>query len=356
MIIKQSNLVIKVVKNCSSSDDTRTRVWLDRLKRITMIPLIILTSCEAPNKSIDTSGLVITPEAILITNPALGQGVAEARVTIQNSSNFDTEVTVNLIEEDDLEELSVLDADQWTQGLTIASRGGRTLTLRWESQDAQIDRAQLIIRSSSEEKVIQVETEAPQAGVELSVSPTLAQVEGLLRAQMKASQDGFASIVVTYRSAGISPLIIDEICLSREGAGCYEALDQFKICDGEEATPSNCLPLSVSRPLTLDEERKLTLIYEPSSAMRTSTALFVLKSNAFYRPEAKIQLIGRPCLSTGGELECSPFHYMDQSQLSLGAQTMRSVSGKTLRGSVDISTHLSHDTKQQFHLKGRLTP
>ena len=338
---------------------SKQRVMKLMLLLFILLPLSVLIGCEAPDKSIDFPSLVVTPEAILIANPAPGEAVAQASVVLQNVSSFDvTLLSIVLREEDDSPELRLADALTLSQEMTIPSNGSKTITLLWESQDEQADRAQLVLQSTAGEQVFQVETEVPYAGLEISVTPAPETFQGERRIRLRTTPPGeLGRAVITIRSMGVSPLIISETCLSMDGTGCMSELDLFRLCDGANATPDTCQSPNLTSPLLLGQERKLSMIYEPSfEQLRMSSAKFTMRSNAHEQEEVSFLIQGKPCVPIEGEDGCASFHYTERSSLTLGVRTMKSTSGSTLRGHLNISGHLSQDTKQQLHLKGRLTP
>ena len=107
-----------------------------------------LWACESPQP---TSGplLVIDPSALVIGLPSEGSDYQEASLRLSNGGGADVLITnLQLIEEDDTPELTLLDADDWRGRVTLQPGESRELRVGWRLLDAQADRGELRLRSN----------------------------------------------------------------------------------------------------------------------------------------------------------------------------------------------------------------
>ena len=136
-----------------------------------MMCALALSACENPKP---TSGplLVIDPSALVIGLPSEGSDYQEASLRLSNGGGADVLITnLQLIEEDDTPELTLLDADDWQGRVTLQPGESRELRVGWRLLDAQADRGEIRLRSNDGDRVVSIETADPDAEVNLTTTP-----------------------------------------------------------------------------------------------------------------------------------------------------------------------------------------
>ena len=320
---------------------------------------LYLSGCDNSVKDITVSELILNPSMLYIGNPPSGVRFTEGSLTLTNGSKFDLTVTeLRLVEEDDLKELSIIDAEQWNSPVNIPAGEIRTISIMWNSQDELRDLATLTIISNAGEQTINIETEPPRAKLSITSTVDINEIMGQKRIKLSSAIPGESqSINVKIKSLGILPLRVSDICLSLSGETCFESLQDFRLCEEENATSDSCLPLLERGALNLEEERVFSVLFEPKlGELRTSQVYLYIMSNAYTQQEETIKLIGVPCLSSIEDESCRSFHYIEAGRLSIGAQQMTSETGQQLNGDLLPSSHLSHSSKLNLYLKGSLSP
>ena len=321
--------------------------------------ILYLSGCDNSVKDITVSELILSPSMLYIGNPPSGVRFTEGSLTLTNGSKFDVTVTeLRLVEEDDLKELSIIDSELWNSSVNIPPGEIRTVSIMWNSQDELRDLATLTIISNAGEQMINVETEPPRAKLSITSTADLNEVMGQKRIKFSSAVPGESeSINVKVKSLGILPLRVSEICLSLNGEACFTSLQNFRLCEGANATSDSCSPLLERAALNLEEERAFSVLFEPKSGeLRTSQVYLHIMSNAYTQQEETIKLIGVPCLPSIEDESCRSFHYIEAGRLSIGTQQMTSENGQQLNGDLLPSSHLSYSSKLNLHLKGSLSP
>ena len=110
------------------------------------VTLLITYACN--DVSVKQSPIVaLSTESLIFPNPEYGSSLVVSTVEIKNIGKADLLVSsVEVIENDDRVEITVLDADDWNaEVLTLAPEVGKNIQLQWNILDAIPDRATLII-------------------------------------------------------------------------------------------------------------------------------------------------------------------------------------------------------------------
>ena len=149
-----------------------------------LIFAIVALACEDGIQDSESPELFVTPEVLIFPSPAQGESTSLARIDISNLGKADLVISnIELIEDDQLEEISILDRADWAQEQVVITAGAsRALQLQWNVLDAQADRARLIIRSNGGSSTVTIETPDLDPELRVSVYPDipLPETGGLL--------------------------------------------------------------------------------------------------------------------------------------------------------------------------------
>ncbi len=318
-----------------------------------------LSGCDTEVKGIMVPELSVRPSMLYIGNPAGGESFSTNSLTLTNISNFNIIITeLRLEEEDELKELTIVEAEQWDSTVMIRAGESRNISIMWRSQDEQRDLATLTIISNAGEQTIGIETEPPRARLAISSMPEVIEVMEQKRIKFASSAlGGSQKAVIRIKSLGLLPLRVNELCLSINESTCFKSLNHFKLCEGTNATSDNCLPLLERGGLNLGEERVFSVLFEPNATeLKTSKVDLRVSTNAYMQQAETIALVGIPCMPTAEDESCRPFHYLEAGTLTIGSQQMTSESGQKLDGELLPASHLSYDSKLNLYLKGNISP
>ena len=182
-----------------------------------------LVACEDPKLSTSPM-LVVEPNSLLVSLPSEGD-YQEASVLLRNIGSANVLITeLELTEEDDTPELTLLDADDWQSRVTLRPDESRELRVGWRLLDAQADRGQIRLVSNDGERVIEITTEDPDADVIVQSTPEAeAGPTGDIIVLDQAAGGAWQRAEVTFVSVGHAPLRFDTLCLV-DGDGAATAL------------------------------------------------------------------------------------------------------------------------------------
>jgi len=278
------------------------------LRRLALLSLTFVPSlaCENP-KPASGPVLSIQPRVLVIGLPGEGSDYQEASVSLTNEGDADVLITgLELTEDDDSPELSLLDADDWTGRVTIEPGTSKTLRVGWRLLDAQADTGQITLRSNDGDRVIELETADPDPSLLVTVSPS-GEVSGASASLMmsEAMAGSFQRATVTLNSVAGAPLSVDQLCWVNESDCVEQRFESFLVCDGAEATPESCEPISKLPLLPMGAAHTLSVLFTPPAgpSIREVGRLRIL-SDASNAPDFLVTITGETCVRSGERPLC----------------------------------------------------
>ena len=267
--------------------------------------LISLCACKDAITESDVTQAILTPEELDIAAPPLGETTTIGTLTLTHTSGSALLISsVTLVEYGDINELSLIDADDWS-GSRLASGASRTLSILWTPRDARPDQGLVTFETNIGPLTARVRTADLDAYSEVNVSGEWIESEpseGGGRIRIKGVVPGArGDALITITSIGLEPLAISVICLSRSGDLCLnldelaaEALP-FSLCSS--VLNNGCIPLDVPDALPSGESFSFSLRYlAPEREVDSSTAQLVIASNASNTPRQVFNVSAAPCL------------------------------------------------------------
>jgi len=268
-----------------------------RLALLTASALLSLAACEAPKPGAGPV-LSIEPASLVIALPTEGD-YQEGSVVLRNVGSADVLITeLELTEEDDTMELTLLDADDWQSRVTLRPDESRELRVGWRLLDAQADRGQITLTSNDGERVIEITTEDPDADVLVQTTPELESgATGDMVVLDQAVGGAWQRAEVTFVSIGHAPLRFDSLCLVDGDGACVEDASPFQLCDGAGASPSDCAPIADLRSLPNAGSLTVSVLFSPERSMsRVAVTRLRALTNATQTPDVTVTFNGMRCV------------------------------------------------------------
>ena len=285
-----------------------SRVFFNN-NRSQFIGLAILTlsliACESGVKTIDGPELSVEPSELFIALPSEGD-FSEGVIQLKNVGQGDVIITsLTLLEDDDSQELSLLDAEDWSGRVTIAPDVSKDVRVAWRLLDAQQDTGSITIIANTGEVVIPVSTADPDPEIVVNTDPSGDLSPSSISVSLdEAVAGGFQRAVVTINAVS-APLTLQELCWTNEGECQGEAFGAFSVCANPDATPDNCAAIGDLPTITFGDDVAYSVLFAPptGAAVREVGRLRIL-SNAVNSPDFSIAFTGETCVRSGDQALC----------------------------------------------------
>ncbi len=262
---------------------------------------IFALACE-DIAAIQTGNLLVEPTEIIFPAPALGQDDATRSVVLRNTGTGTLFIAaVRLVENDELSELSLNDADD-LQAFSIPPGEQRRVRVTWRVRDARMDQGQLVIEHNSGPPLaVPIMTSDIDPRLEVTSDPVGVAELGELAVNLDQATFGREqSAKITVRSASVAPLTISQICLlDRDGACVADAMGMnagFVLCDGVPDTVSECEVVSTPDPLSLDATHVFSVFFvPPDDDENVRLGRVLIESNDAQSPQFVVKVTGVVC-------------------------------------------------------------
>lgn len=244
---------------------------------------------------------------VVMALPEEGAEYQESSVSLMNEGGEDVLITgLELTEDDDSPELSLLDADDWTGRVSIAPGERRTLRIGWRVLDAHADTGSITLRSNDGPRRVEIETADPDPNQLVTLSPSGEVSSTSAQLMMnEAVAGGFQRVVVTLNSISGAPLTVDRLCWVTDGDCVEQTFDSFRVCHGAEGNSERCEPVSALTPLPVGAAHSVSVLFTPPEgpSVRKIGRLRIF-SDASNAPDFLIVLTGETCVRSGQRPLC----------------------------------------------------
>ena len=275
------------------------------LTLLILIPLSIFVACEAGVSDTSSPELSISPKELLIALPIEGDYV-EGVITLTNTGGADVIITsLTLVEDDDSQELSLLDAEDWSGRVIIEPEVSKEVRIAWRLLDAQADTGSVTIVANTGEVVVPVSTEDPDPEILVNTDPNGEVNPSSITVTLDEAVAGsFQRALVSINSIA-APLTLTELCWI-EGGECQGLSEgSYQLCANQDATPESCEDVEDLPTITFGDNAVYAVLYMPPAgpAVREVGKLRIL-SNAVNAPDFGITFTGETCVRSGDRPQC----------------------------------------------------
>ena len=154
--------------------------------------LLLISGCSDSISAQQSAFLSLSLESISFPHPVDINDQPTVNIMISNTGNDDLLISsLSVIEEDEVRDVILLDADDWSTQVTIRAGGEKSFTLQWNVIDYISDRGLLRIESNVGSKEIAWETPDLDAVFEIKsqLNPQLNREDAVIRMSKQASED-----------------------------------------------------------------------------------------------------------------------------------------------------------------------
>lgn len=268
--------------------------------------LLSMTACESGIKTLDTANLMITPDPIVFILPEIGSEYEEIEVTIKNTGAYNLIISeVLLTEFDDSPELSLLDAQDWSDEITLEYNQTKKLKIGWNILDTEADQAKLIFNTNVGEREVLIETPEIKPILTVSTTPEGTIADHGLDLFLDVQIGTWHKIEVLLKNDSTLPILISDLCFLDDQDHCVSEnhFGFFQMCDGHQSTPSTCTTIDLNEVLQPSETKDVSVLYS-ANALSTENARISIRSNAPDTPDFQIHITTTPCERNENQILC----------------------------------------------------
>ena len=270
------------------------------------LAVLMVIACEDGLKRGNSPEILISPAVGIFPSPNLGETGSRLRLEVSNTGGADLMIaSVQLREEDDTEEISLLDAQDWESGEVIIAPGvSKNIFLSWVILDAQADVATLTFDTNAGTAQATVETPDLDPTLQVEITPGGVQPESGGRVEIQdVIPGGRKTIKIQLRNTGFVPLSLERLCFASSEETCLDGQEggggHFRLCDGVNAHLECPPPELPNETLIRDTTYTFSVLYHPSiDLIDTVGAQLLVMSDAGQTPRYLIQLLGSACFRT----------------------------------------------------------
>ena len=181
-----------------------------------MPPLRLMITCDGGVDNVSTPELAVDPQELRISLPTEGD-YSEGVIRLTNTGGADVIITsLTLTEDDDSQELTLLDAEDWSGRVTIEPEVTKNVRVGWRLLDAQADTGTIAIVANTGEVNIPVITEDPDPEIIVTTDPSGDVNPSSISVTLdEAVAGGFQRATVTVQSIA-APLTLNTVCWTEE--------------------------------------------------------------------------------------------------------------------------------------------
>ena len=290
----------------------RRIAWQIWLSSVLCVLCMAQLSCDDSGLTKGQSPEIIVDPSVAIFSMPDGSEVNLKTIEVSNVGGVALLIaSVTLSEEDAVEEISILDAQDWTRGgEEILPQDRKQLTLQWTVLDAIPDVATLTFNTNAGVATVRVETPDLDPEMQVKLTPGGIQPDDGGSLNIDGVMPGSTqSIQVQMQSMGFVPLTLSRFCFVGAEETCLDGQEEgggvFRLCNGPVAQRDCDPPILPETPLIMDETYTFSVLYRPLEGLiDTAGARLLLINDSGQTPRYLIDLIGRPCIRGDDQSNC----------------------------------------------------